>query len=294
MHPHIFNIKGIKKTWFSWMPSWFVRLFSAPSLQDFVIEPTLPLDIYPDVIIVSGDEMTAHITHFIKQTYNSCQLIAMGKPAGNLEIFDKIVLHPFEEKTNDNEFLLPTTLHSLHPDALRAAKAAHYRSLDRYPEPRVGILIGGHQKGFSYDEDCAHLLAKSLRELHQKQGCSFFIHTNLEPSHPFIHHLKRYLFEIPYHLNESSYENPYLGYLALSQAFIVFSDSHELLHEALYTQKPVYIYENGPIPSGYKKYLEELYEKKIAQSFDGAIDFNQNRPAINIDYREQLDAFLGS
>jgi len=73
-------------------------------------------------------------------------------------------------------------------------------------------------------------------------------------------------------------ENPYFGFLALSDVLIVTGDSVSMCSEACATGKTVYIYApEGMISDKHHRMVTSLYEGGYAKPFDGKFDLTVGR-----------------
>lgn len=132
-----------------------------------------------------------------------------------------------------------------------AAAADRWRDeLGSIKEPRVALLVGGTNVEHEFSPACARDLGESVKSMVDAMGGSVLVSTSRRTSKAAAEILLSALGSSCSHAyvwqtdNENS-ENPYMGYLALADAFVVTGESASMLAEACTTGKPVAIF---PLP----------------------------------------------
>lgn len=149
--------------------------------------------------------------------------------------------------------------------------ATQWRSrFDALPAPRIGVLIGGKSKAHRFDEADAVQLAAQLKAL--TKDASLIVTPSRRTGEAQTKILSQALAGERAYVWDGAGDNPYFAILALCDAFLVTSDSTNLLTEAATTGKPVHIVD---IPGGnakFKRLYESLIKRGIARRFDGRIE----------------------
>ena len=130
--------------------------------------------------------------------------------------------------------------------------ARRWQSLfERAPPPRVALLIGGNSPHYRLTPDLARRLGRDVRARVEDAGGSLFATTSRRTPAASARALEEALADTArvfrWTKDRSPADNPYTGFLALADAFVVTGESASMLGEACATGKPVAIYE---IPRG--------------------------------------------
>jgi mitochondrial fission protein ELM1 len=151
--------------------------------------------------------------------------------------------------------------------ALEEARARWQSLFAGAPAPRVGLLVGGHAPNYRLGEDCARELGRRVRELVGAAGGSLFVTTSRRTPAAAVRALERELGGAArFHRfapGQPSDANPYLGYLALADAFVVTGESASMLSDACATGKPVFIYDVPRGVPGWRGILPRLTDRVV-------------------------------
>jgi uncharacterized protein len=201
---------------------------------------------YPDVIIGAG-RPTEAVALWIKKHGNPhVKLVYLGTPWANLNNFDLVITTPqygLPQRKNILHNLLP--MHKVTKAKLAAAAKIWAPKFANLPRPWTAVLVGGESGPYTFSPEAAQRLSDAANSL---QG-SVLITTSARTPSSVVQHLHSSLTIKNYFhkWNASLTENPFLGYLALADQFIVTADSISMLSEACATGKPVVLFdtENG-------------------------------------------------
>lgn len=197
--------------------------------------------------VICGGRVALKLGAFLRKKHQIFT-VAVGEASSS---FHKVIVegHTQDEKGNEIRTLGP--LHRIRPEVILQARQTFYRKVDSLPKPRVGIFLEGGERLES--------LMEMLTILRQKTPFSLMIHgENLSEANK--KHLTVFLEGIPHLLWYGQEEDPYLGFLAHSEAIIVTTSSSLMLAETTSAEKPLFIYPSGPLNA----YVETLIEKKYA------------------------------
>jgi hypothetical protein len=165
-----------------------------------------------------------------------------------LQHFDLIITTPqYRLPQRPNVLHNHTTLHRVTPARLASAAHTWAERFSHLPRPYIGMLVGGHSGPYTLDVPTATRLAQQANHLARQQGASLLVTTSARTPATATTALLSTL-DCPayvYHWSPDTENNPYYGYLALAEAFIVTGESVSMLTEACATQKPVYIFPFG-------------------------------------------------
>jgi mitochondrial fission protein ELM1 len=175
------------------------------------------------------------------------KLVFLGTPWANLNNFDLVITTPqygLPDRANILRNDLP--MHKVTPTRLAEEAKIWAARLGYLPKPWTAILVGGASGPYRFAADVAQRLAKEVNAL----PGSLLVTTSARTPPEVATVLKSALANPNYfhHWQADDTENPFFGFLALADRFIVTADSISMLSEATATGKPVMLFdtESGP------------------------------------------------
>jgi hypothetical protein len=163
-----------------------------------------------------------------------------------LEHFDLVITMPqYRLPARPNVLYATGPLIRLDAERLAAAKefwAPRFRDL---PRPHTALLVGGNSSSYLLDPATAARLGREASALARAEGGSLLVSTSARTPADAAEALVGALdgHRWVYRWRPEDPDNPYFGYLALADRFIVTVDSASLLAEACTTGKPVMLFE---------------------------------------------------
>lgn len=204
---------------------------------------------WPDLVI-GASRRSAPVARWIqKQSGGHTRLVHLLHTQSALHHFDLVVTLPqyrLPERANVLHNTLP--LNTLdHEKLARAGKSLRPRLVD-LPRPWTAVLLGGNSSSYRLDADTAARLGQRANEVAKSNGGSLLITTS--PRTP--PEAAAALFAVvdcpayKYEWQPNDTDNPYSGFLALADRFMVTADSASLPAEACATGKPVELFDWQP------------------------------------------------
>jgi uncharacterized protein len=254
-----YTVKTLKYNFLGCLPNWlkFDSLLGVNlELSDDISEP------YPDLIISCGRK-TAAVSSYIKKMNPETFIVHLMHPDLPFENFDLIALplHDLTEKhagTTNISYTIgaPSYIDNLN---LEKAGAKLKKDLPKLKAPFVSLIIGGKTKAGNYTSRELEKLIEKASSLTKDINGSLLISTSRRTDKGISKQLQEKILS-PYYLydwhEEKAQNNPYHGFLALSDYIIATGDSVSTCSEALSTGKPVYIYRKNNLL--YKKHIKFL------------------------------------
>jgi mitochondrial fission protein ELM1 len=195
-------------------------------------------------VIAAGRRSTPVARWIRRQSRGRTRLVHLGRPWAPLACFDLVVTTPqygLPARRNVLHNLLPLT--RVDPARLAAARARWAPRLAALRRPLVALLAGGDSPPYVLDPPTAARIGREATETARGLGGTLVLtcgpRVRPESAEALIAaaagagHAHRFRPDDP--------DNPYLGYLALADRFIVTGDSASMLAEAWTTGKPVTI-----------------------------------------------------
>jgi len=201
---------------------------------------------WPDLVISSG-RRSEPIARWIRQHANPPpKLVHVGRPWRDAKEFDLVITTPqyaIEQQPGVLHNLLP--LHGVTRARLASAASRWRPTLARLPRPRIAVLVGGNSELFTLDARTAARLGREAAAMVRASGGSLLVTTSARTPRRAASALREAI-DVPAEIFEWSAgaeDNPYWGYLALADGFVVTGDSVSMLTEACATGKPVSIFD---------------------------------------------------
>jgi mitochondrial fission protein ELM1 len=199
--------------------------------------------------VIAAGRRSAPVARWVRrQSGGRTRLVHIGRPWAPLGAFDLVVTTPqYALPVRDN--ILHNTLPITRLDTARLAEArARWAPrLAGLRRPLVALLVGGGSRPYVFDPGTAARVGREALDAAGELGGTLVLtcgpRVQPEAADALVAaaagagHVHRWRVDDP--------DNPYLGYLALADRFIVTGDSASMLAEAWATGKPVTI---APLP----------------------------------------------
>jgi len=200
---------------------------------------------WPDLVITAGMR-NEPIARWVRERAGSgCVLVNVGRPWAGFDCFDLVVTTP-QYRLPDRPNILQNvgTMHLVNESTLSAARDRWKPRFEDLPSPRIGVLVGGNSGPYTFGPRAAGRLAAQASRMAKDTGGSLLVTTSARTATSATDVLASGL-DCPHYLyrwNPDPALNPYLGILAVAEAFIVTADTVSMLSEAVGTGKPVHIF----------------------------------------------------
>jgi mitochondrial fission protein ELM1 len=201
---------------------------------------------WPDLVIAAS-RRSAPVARWIKRrSGGQTRLVHLLHTQAPLAHFDLVITMP--------QYRLPARANVLHAagplirldaEQLAAARARWAPRFAGLPRPYTALLVGGDSSSYHLDPATAARLGREAVALVGRQGGALLVSTSARTPPAAADALVGVL-DVPrwvYRWRPEDRDNPYLGYLALADRFVVTVDSASLLAEACTTGKPVLLFE---------------------------------------------------
>lgn len=184
--------------------------------------------------------------------------------------FDLVIPAQHDELSGSNVFSIVGSPNRITSARLAEARAKFAPLFEKLRVPRVTALIGGASRTHgSLDAPAAQRLGAMLARVARDHGLMVSTSRRTSPEAAAI--LVQRLADTDAFIWNGSGENPYLGMLAWADAFVVTTDSVNMLCEAAGTGKPVHVF---PLPGGHRRaqlFQKSLADRGITRHFNGEI-----------------------
>jgi mitochondrial fission protein ELM1 len=236
----------------------------------------LPPRPWADLLIGSG-RRAAPVLRRIKARQD-CFTVFLGNPRVEPRHFDLVVAPAHDDISGNNVIPILGSLHRVTPQRLEEASLIWAGQAARLPKRRVAVLVGGTSKRHHMPEPVAHRLVSDLKQL-ADQGIGLMITLSRRtPDHA------RTLFQRELGLHPAVWlydgigDNPYFGFLALSDAIIVTNDSVNMASEACAAGKPVLVFDLPGRDGKLARFHRDLTALGLTRPFLGTFSLWQPAP----------------
>mgnify|MGYP006423734577 CR=1 FL=1 len=200
----------------------------------------------PELVLFTGGRALSVGRRLRRESGGRTRLVNLGRPWGAPDGPDLIITTPqyrLPERTNIVQNLLP--LNRPRQDRLDEA-ARHWRAeLTALPAPRQAVLVGGSSGSYTMSAHDGECLAERAGARCRNDGGSLLVATSRRTPPEAARALFAGL-DVPYHGyrwdDPSAGENPYVGYLALADRFLVTGESASMLADACNSGRPVEVF----------------------------------------------------
>jgi mitochondrial fission protein ELM1 len=216
---------------------------------------------WPDLAITSGRRMAMPALWIKQQSAGRTKLAYVGRPRRWIERFDLVI--------GTAQYRLPHTPNVLHldlplmradPDAVAAAGRIWAPRLAGLARPLTAVLVGGETKPYRFDAQVAVELLTAAEEERRRRGGALYVTTSRRTRPEAAEAIERALPAgarlFRWRPEAAPDDNPYLGLLALADAFIVTGDSASMMVEVARLGRPLMIF---PLPVGAPLWERPLY-----------------------------------
>jgi uncharacterized protein len=197
---------------------------------------------FPDLIIGAGHSTEPAAFWIKSKAPHIVKIVYLGTPLAKLESFDLVITTPqYGLPQEPNILHIDLPLHNVATEKLDIAAHNWSHTFSHLPKPWTALLIGGKSGPYTFKPDTAMRLARAT----QKFKGSLLVTTSARTPADVTDVLRGALPNPNYFHDwrDKSVENPFFGFLALADDFIVTGDSISMLSEACATGKPVVMFD---------------------------------------------------
>ncbi len=249
---------------------------------------------WPRLLVSAGERSVGPALEIRRRARGATFCVHIQHPRLNPRRFDLVVVSAHDRLEGPNVRPTLGALHRVTQNRLADAAAGWTGSVDDLPHPRVAVLIGGANRIYRFGADEAVRLGDGLRRAAEATGGSLLVTASRRTGTANQAILRDRLDNLPVYFWDGSGDNPYFAFLALADAFVVTSDSVNMVSEACFTGKPVHVFElPGGRGSKFGRFHQALAEARLTRPFRDALEdwrytALDERSAIAAEIRDRL------
>ncbi len=238
--------------------------------------PAAPADDFrppwPDIAIASSRQTIPYARALRRLSGGKTFTVVLQTPGISPKRFDLVWVPEHDRLRGGNVITTLTSPHRLTEERLAAEGAAWAPRVADLPRPYVAVLIGGTSGAYRLGPEEAARLGADLAAFSRATGASLLVTASRRTGAENMARLRAELDGIPATIWEAGAENPYFGFMALADAFIVTCDSANMIGEAAFTGKPVYAYRLPGQSKKFDRFHRGMEAHGAMRWFDGSLD----------------------
>ncbi len=250
---------------------------------------------WPDLLIASGRQSIPYARMIRRKSQGRTFVAVLQDPRVSPSEFDFVWAPLHDRIDGDNVLKTLTSPHRLTTERLAEEAALIAPQIENLPHPRVAALIGGTNAAYTLTEETATRIAAQLSGLCDHYGAGLMVTPSRRTGDRAVALLKEHLEDRPATIWDGTGHNPYFGYLGAADAVVVTCDSVNMVGEACFTGKPVYVIEleaaNTRKAAKFRRFLDALYTAGVARPFAGQLESWEYEP---LNATEEIAAAIAS
>jgi mitochondrial fission protein ELM1 len=246
-----------------------------------------PLDPpWPRLIVSAGERAVGPALEIKRRAGGTAFCVHIQHPRVDPARFDLVVAPAHDRLSGGNVRVTVGALHRVTRDLLADAATRFAPAFAHLPRPLVAVLVGGANRVYRFNHSAAERLADGLAAMARDSGCGLLVTTSRRTGAANEALLRERLQGLPVEFWDGTGENPYFAYLALADALVVTGDSVNMVSEACFTGKPVYVFNlPGGARSKFGQFHKALAESGATRPFAGRLE---TWPCTALDERAPL------
>ena len=234
---------------------------------------------WPDLVITAGRRNEPVARWIREQSGGRCALVHVGRPWSDLGCWDLVITTPlYFLPVAPNVLHNELPLHRLLPGELEAAALALAPRIADLSRPLIAILVGGDSGRFVFTPEKGEALGRAAVALARVRGASLLL-TNSPRTPAGAWRALREAISVPAYTWSfgDADDNPYRGFLASADEFIVTGESMSMLAEATAMGRPVHVFDVGDGEQAWWRHAHNYRVKPLSHHLAMAVGPRQLR-----------------
>ncbi len=254
---------------------------------------------WPDLLISCGRQTVAPAMAIRKANAGGTFTVQIQNPIVDPACFDLVIAPRHDRIEAPNAIVTVGGLNRVTAGRLAAAAAHYGPRFEALPRPLVAVILGGNNKVYRFTRKTAQRLGERLALLSRREHAGLLVTASRRTDAKVMAIIRQALAGRPAEIWDGSGDNPYFGFLALADAFVVTGDSVNMVCEAATTGKPVHIVELEGGSAKFRDFHETLRNAGITRPFEGRLE-HWSYPALRdtehaaAEVRRRLDVRWGT
>jgi hypothetical protein len=227
---------------------------------------------WPDLVITCGRRSAPLGVAIKKQSNGQTFCVHIQNPQMYKDDIDLIVAPSHDHFTGPNVVTNKGALHKVTQEKIQAGIREHGDLFKNLKHPLNFVLLGGNTHRYTMPQDGIEEIIRQIFQIREVSQGSVLVSPSFRT--PYRDVLRAVLKgQENIYLAEIEELNPYFAMLGLADTIFVTDDSVNMVSEACYTGKPVYILPmKGHKGSKPQQFVHGLIDEKFVRPFEGRIE----------------------
>ena len=232
---------------------------------------------YPDIVIASGRETVPYLRAIKKRSGGRTFTVYLGDPHATRYCFDLICVPEHDRLRGANVMATLTSPHPRNCAELNIVRDNPDPRIANLAAPRIALLLGGPSGNYRFEPaDILEITAIAANIL--TSGASLMISPSRRTPGALMESLRATIQLASKDIASRAFiwdgtgDNPYPSMLALADAFVVTTDSVNMIGECVATGKPVHVYEPSGHAGKFAHFIDGLLQRLIIRPWSGRIE----------------------
>jgi mitochondrial fission protein ELM1 len=258
---------------YSWLMPWGpIDPRERPGARGSPIAPP-----FPDLVIASGRRAVPSLRHVKRASGGRTYTVFLKDPRTGPGSADFIWSPDYDRIRGPNVLTTLTSPHRITAARLAAARVAPDPRVAALPAPRAAVLVGGDSRHHRFTEADVVRFTADLETL-AGTGVSLLLTASRRTPPPLRAALADLVRRRGGFFWDGAGDNPYIAFLALSEAVIVTADSFNMVGEAAATGVPVLVFEPSGGHMKLRTFLDGLKTLGVVHAFHGRLEGERYPP----------------
>jgi mitochondrial fission protein ELM1 len=227
---------------------------------------------WPDVVVSCGRHAIGPALWIKRQSGGRTQLIHAQHPRTAAGAYDAIIAQSHDGLDGPNVIKVMGSMHRITDGNLVAALARQGMAFEDIPHPTFAVLIGGTNCSYQMTTEIVGRIADDLLGLVARSGCGLLVTASRRTGEENLILLRQRLVGPNIYFWDGTGENPYFAFLAQADVIFVTGDSVNMVSEACFTGKPVYVLPlEGGAGSKFERFHAEMCAADHTRLFQGKL-----------------------
>lgn len=227
---------------------------------------------WPDLLIVAGRQSIPYARMIRRASGGRTFTAVLQNPRIAPAHFDFVWAPAHDRLTGTNVLSTVLSPHRLTRARLDAEAKRFEPEVAHLPHPRIAVLLGGTNSVYKLTQDVAARIAAQLTGLMEHHGAGLMVTPSRRTGKRQTAIIREALADKAALMWDGTGANPYFGFLGLADAVVVTCDSVNMVGEAIFTGKPVYVIELEGRTSKFRRFLDAVYASGAARPFAGQLE----------------------
>jgi len=243
---------------YSWLAPW-----GPPAPASGFVPP------WPDIAFASCRQAVPYLRRLAK---SGVFTVCLKNPKINPATFDLVWAPAHDRLDGANVITTVASPHVLTAEKLAQANYEFAETFASLPPQRLGVILGGNNGVFTLGTAQIDRLAADLGALAQTGDIGFIVTPSRRTGAANIAHLRGALSGLEAYVWDFEGTNPYLGLLAHADWLLVSCDSVNMVGEAAFTGKPVYMLPLPGASAKFTRFHDNIIATGAVRWFDGQLE----------------------